>query len=69
MLRIKPITILIMFMPITLFLLLVIYIYQRRQQFEVVFPLAQIHLPYPMNNTPNPRLSKHDPNRSKKQMT
>ena len=37
MLRIKPITILIMFLPITLFLLLVIYIYQRRQQFEVVF--------------------------------
>jgi len=37
MFRIKPITILFMFMPVALFLLLVIYIYQRRQQFEVVF--------------------------------
>ncbi len=35
--RLKPFSYIILFMPITLFVLLVIYIFQRRKQFDVVF--------------------------------
>lgn len=38
--RFKPFSLMLMFMPITLFVLLIIYIYQRRQDFDVVFSFS-----------------------------
>ena len=66
MLRIKPITILIMFMPVALFLLLVIYIYQRRQQFEVVFSFGPDSPSPPDELLPQPELVEARPKSQQK---
>ncbi len=63
--RLKPLSLVIMFMPITLFLLLVIYIYQRRQQFEVVFSFGpESHSPEAPD--PKPEVAVATPSSGKK---
>ena len=58
--KLRPLSLTIMFMPIALFLLLVIYIYQRRQQFDVVFSFGP-ESPSPELLDPQPEVAAPTP--------